>query len=449
MGMILSVCLKSYFIKTKRLELNKESYPISVAISNYLNLKENSGLINLQNIINVVADAIEGDIFIADNLGYIYAMSNKNYEDKKFSNIGVTQEEIDYLKEGNIIEKNRVNDEGKKEFIYIKGIFQEDYFCGIEEMIIPRDGVYEGLIEVFLIIWISIIVTIVVILMIIKNVIKKMVIIPINEMNMVAKKLATGEVNNRIEVKTNDEIGMLAQSFNVMADSLEKTDRTRKDFISNISHELRSPITSIKGFITGILDGVIPKDKENYYLNIVSDEINRLSRLVDDLLDIAALENNNYKFNKMEIDINTLIKLCVVNKENRIVEKDLNVEVLLENEHQFVLIDRDRIIQVITNILDNAIKYSYQKGNIKIITKCKGDKIYVNIKNQGPTLSEEDMIKIWDRFYKVDKSRTNKESTGLGLPIVRSILTQHKEDIWVQNEKDGVSFTFTLTRVEG
>ena len=98
MGMILSVCLKSYFIKTKRLELNKESYPISVAISNYLNLKENSGLINLQNIINVVADAIEGDIFIADNLGYIYAMSNKNYEDKKFSNIGVTQEEIDYLK---------------------------------------------------------------------------------------------------------------------------------------------------------------------------------------------------------------------------------------------------------------------------------------------------------------------------------------------------------------
>ena len=151
----------------------------------------------------------------------------------------------------------------------------------------------------------------------------------------------------------------------------------------------------------------------------------------------------------MEIDINTLIKLCVVNKENRIVEKDLNVEVLLENEHQFVLIDRDRIIQVITNILDNAIKYSYQKGNIKIITKCKGDKIYVNIKNQGPTLSEGDMIKIWDRFYKVDKSRTNKESTGLGLPIVRSILTQHKEDIWVQNEKDGVSFTFTLTRVEG
>ena len=250
----------------------------------------------------------------------------------------------------------------------------------------------------------------------------------------------------RVKVVSKDEIGELAQSFNIMAESLEKVDRNRKEFISNVSHELRSPITSIKGFVAGILDGIIPKDKEDYYLNIVHGEINRLARLVGELLDISALENGKFNFKKIRVDINQLIKLCLGNLEGTIIEKDRRVEVLLEKEHQFVYADRDRTIQVITNILDNALKYGKKGGYIKVYIKNKGDKVHIAIYNEGPVLKQEELIKIWDRFYKADKSRTHKESTGLGLPIVRLILTQHGEDIWVNNEKDGVTFTFTLQR---
>jgi signal transduction histidine kinase len=231
-----------------------------------------------------------------------------------------------------------------------------------------------------------------------------------------------------------------------MAESLEKVDKNRKEFISNVSHELRSPITSIKGFVAGILDGIIPKDKEDYYLKIVSGEIDRLSRLVGELLDISALENGKFNLKKTRLDINEVIKLCLGNLEGTIIEKDRRVEVLLDAEYQYVYADRDRIIQVLTNILDNALKYGKKGGYIKIDITNKGDKVNISIHNEGPELKKEELIKIWDRFYKADKSRTNKDSTGLGMPIVRLILTQHGEDIWVNNEKDGVTFTFTLQR---
>ncbi|MCR4944922.1 MAG: HAMP domain-containing histidine kinase, partial [Clostridium sp.] len=210
--------------------------------------------------------------------------------------------------------------------------------------------------------------------------------------------------------------------------------------------ELRSPITSIRGFIAGILDGIIPIDKEKYYLSIVYDEVKRISRLVDDLLDISTLDDSNYILKKSEIDINGLIEICLVNKEAQIAERDLKVEVILNENHQFVYADRDRMIQVLTNLIDNAIKYSYSGEIIRIETSVKGKKVYVSIKNKGKGISEEELVRIWDRFYKSDSSRTNKESTGLGLSIVRTILSRHGEDIWV-NSKDGeTEFIFTLSK---
>ena len=232
-----------------------------------------------------------------------------------------------------------------------------------------------------------------------------------------------------------------------MAESIEESDKNRRDFISNVSHELRSPITSIKGFVAGILDGVIPKDKEDYYLNIVYDEIKRLSRLVSDLLDISAMEEGKFKLNMVEFDINILIKQCIANFDGKIRNKGVNVEVTFGREHEFVYADRDRLMQVLTNIIDNAIKYSNDNGNIKITTNDKGSKVYVSVFNNGTLLKAEELARIWDRFYKSDKARTNKDSTGLGLPIVRLILAQHGEDIWVDNEKDGVRFTFTISKI--
>ena len=203
----------------------------------------------------------------------------------------------------------------------------------------------------------------------------------------------------------------------------------------------------LKGIIGGILDGVIPRDRENYYLKIVYDEIDRLARLVNDLLDISAMESGKFNLAITEFDINQVISLCILNLEHKIKEKGLNVKATFHDKRAYVLGDRDRIIQVVTNIIENAIKYSNDDGEIKIDAYSKGEKIYVDIFNSGKCIDEKELNKIWDRFYKSDKSRTNKLSTGLGLPIVRSILSQHNEDIWVKNiEGKGVSFIFTLKK---
>ena len=255
----------------------------------------------------------------------------------------------------------------------------------------------------------------------INHFVKKQLINPLKEIYLVANKLARGEVDKRIQVKSNDEIGELAKSFNIMAESLESLDTNRRDFISNVSHELRSPITSMKGFIAGMLDGVIPKDKENYYLKLVYDEINRLSRLVNDLLDISSMEVGKFKLTIMEVDINALIKRCLLNIESKVRDRGIHVNATLENEHLYVYADSDRIMQVLTNLLDNAIKYGGDNGIINVSTRIKGPKVHVSVYNKGPMMTEEEMNHIWDRFYKSDKSRTNKESTGLGLPIVRCI----------------------------
>lgn len=206
-------------------------------------------------------------------------------------------------------------------------------------------------------------------------------------------------------------------------------------------------MTSIKGFIGGILDGVIPKDKENYYLKIVYDEINRLVRLVNDLLDISAMEAGKFNLQQIEFDINGVISLCILNLESKIKSKGLNVKAVFDEKRNYVFADRDRIIQVLTNLLENAIKYSDDNGQIEVNTYTKGEKTYISIFNSGDNIPQEDLKNIWDRFYKSDKSRTSKLSTGLGLPIVRLILSQHNEDIWVNNvEGKGVKFTFSLKR---
>ena len=239
-----------------------------------------------------------------------------------------------------------------------------------------------------------------------------------------------------------------------MATSIEEAELNRREFISNVSHELRSPMTSIKGFITAILDGVIPKDKEEYYLVIVNDEISRLTRLINDLLDLSAMQAGKLEFNISELELNRIIETTVLKMNQKAASKNIKIEVLLESEKLYVYGDNDRLIQVVTNLVDNAIKYCDENGEVKISTKTKGSKIVVSIFNTSKGIDEYDLTHIWDRFYKVDKARSNKTSTGLGLSIVRNIILQLEEDIWAENVKDkngeikGVRFNFTLTKVK-
>ena len=427
--------------------MDRQSKVISDSVLSYLKGKENSKQNELKDCISFVGNSMDVDILITDNIGYVYEVSSDKFIENKYTNIGVSQKNMDKLKSGLAIEHGGREIMKTSPHTYLKPIFQDSYFRGIIVMITSEQSIRSGLKHVYEIVWLSAIVAVIVAAIIIYYFAKKIIINPLNEINIAARRLARGDVGKRVNITSNDEIGELAHSFNVMAESIEESDKNRRDFISNVSHELRSPITSIKGFVAGILDGVIPKDKENYYLNIVYDEIRRLSRLVIDLLDISAMEEGKFKLNMVEFDINILIKQCIAKFDGKIRNKGVNVEVTFGREHEFVYADRDRLIQVLTNIIDNAMKYSNDNGNIKITTNDKGSKVYVSVFNNGPLLKDEELARIWDRFYKSDKARTNKDSTGLGLPIVRLILAQHGEDIWVNNEQDGVRFTFTISKI--
>lgn len=438
---------KNKFYEDKLKQIEKQSKIISeTVISSLYNPKVTSSE-KLQQVLDFVRDTSDVEILVADNIGYVFASSTENNKDVKLTKIAISDDNMSKLKNNETVEYGQIENGGTQQEAYLRPVFNEDYLCGIIVMVTSTTQIDGALSSAYKMIWISTLIVVILSALTINYFTKKRLINPLKEINLVANKLAKGEVDKRIEIYSNDEIGELAKSFNIMAMSLEAVDTNRKKFISNVSHELRSPITSIKGFISGILDEVIPKDKENYYLKLVYDEINRLSRLVNELLDMSSMEVGKFKMSIMEVDINDLVKKCLLNLGSKINDRGVKVTATLQDEHLYVYADGDRIMQVITNILDNAIKYGGSGGIVVVSTKVKGTKVYISIYNNGPGLSEDEIDHIWERFYKSDKARTNKDSTGLGLPISRLILTQHNQDIWVQNENDGVVFTFTLSKV--
>jgi Signal transduction histidine kinase len=258
------------------------------------------------------ADITVSDKF--DNI-YIYSKASSTKEiDNKPENL---ENSKDSLLNGKPVEY--IGDR----YTYIYPILEDDEFQGYIVMTAPLSTIGKQLHRIYLIVWISALGAMVFASVVLSLVSKKILINPLAEINKAAKRFANGEVNKRVHIESCDEIGELASSFNIMAESLEKVENNRRDFISNVSHELRSPITSIKGFIAGIIDGVIPRDKEGYYLDIVYSEIKRLTRLINDLLDLSAIESGKLKFNMKKIDVNELIRLCVINNEQKIREKQI------------------------------------------------------------------------------------------------------------------------------
>lgn len=445
---VLSIWFENYYFEQTKDQLDNQGKLIANAMVGHLNEHQEASLINLQNVLTFIGDSLKADILLTDNNGYVFAVSTPKFNNLRFSRLNI--DEMDELSGGKAVEKRSVYDDvfNRKAYVYMKPVFYGKWFKGVIVMSTPLEQIKTPLKKVYAIIWISAIMALIVSSVVIYYFAQRILIAPLSHINIAAKKITKGEVEKRVYIDSNDEIGELAESFNTMADSLAQVEKNRRDFISNVSHELRSPITSIKGFVAGILDGVIPKDKENYYMKIVYDEVTRLSRLVNELLDLSAMEAGKLNLKISEFDINEIIRICIINLEPKIKHKKLEVDVVLEGNHLYVSGDRDRMMQVVTNLADNAVKYSGEDGYIRVTSRSRGSKVYVSIYNDGPAISEEDLKNIWDRFYKADKSRTNKVSTGLGLSIVRHILTQHGEDIWAENKtpEKGVTFTFTLKK---
>ncbi|MBC2580891.1 HAMP domain-containing sensor histidine kinase [Clostridium sp. DJ247] len=444
----LSYWFEGYYFEQRKTELINEYKFIRVAALEYID--RNISADRISDIMTSIARISSSSIWLVDNYGYIYTVSDSNHRSLIASKQILTSD-LDKLRLGHTVERKGFYENIFKVPVYtfeIPIVSENGVFKGAVLMHTPVSELTSALKRVYVIIWISAVFAILISSIVIYYLSQKIIVNPLAQINYVADKISKGEVDKRVSINSKDEIGELAKSFNSMADSLAEVELNRREFISNVSHEIRSPITSIKGFIGGILDGVIPKEKENYYLSVAYEETQRLTRLVNDLLDLSAIEAGQFKLRIESVDINEIIRLCIIRFETKIKDKKLKVDVLMNDNNLFVAADRDRITQVVTNLIDNAVKYVVEGGNIRVSTKVKGDKAIISIFNDGPTIPHEDLKYIWNRFYKIDKSRTSKVSTGLGLSIVRSILTQLGEDIWVENkESQGVTFTFTLKRI--
>lgn len=272
---------------------------------------------------------------------------------------------------------------------------------------------------------------------------------PLRQMSNAAKSFAKGDFSARVPIRDSDEIGQLSAAFNNMAASLTSLEEMRRSFVANVSHELKTPMTSIAGFIDGILDGTIPKEKEKYYLDIVSNEVKRLSRLVRSLLDIARIEAGEFKINPAEFDVTETIRRVVIGFEQAIDKKALDIRGIDFDEKVMVSADPDLTHQIIYNLVDNAVKFSNQGGYIQINAVSKGKNVYVGVKNSGMGIPEKDLPYVFDRFYKTDKSRSrDRKGVGLGLYIVKTVLNMQGQDITVKSiEGEYCEFVFTLMKI--
>ena len=279
-------------------------------------------------------------------------------------------------------------------------------------------------------------------------VISKQMTKPLKEMGKVAKQIANGDFDKRIDVSGEDEIAQLASSLNYMAGELDKIDANRKAFIANVSHDMRSPLTSIQGFVTAILDGTIPPEKQEKYLSIVLNESQRMIKMTNEILELNKLEEGNLPLKKMEFDIHEMIRDLLENHEAMTKEKEVTVNLILDKKTQKVFADPEKIARVVQNLLDNAFKFVNNQGTIEVETMVKQNKVWVFIRNSGPPIPEEEQHSIWERFYKADLSRgKDKKGMGIGLVIVKEIMKQHGETLGITSkEGEMVTFYFSLSK---
>ncbi len=261
---------------------------------------------------------------------------------------------------------------------------------------------------------------------------------PLRQMSNATKAYAKGDFSRRVDVKGRDEFADLCQSFNRMASSLSIMESSRRSFVANVSHELKTPMTTIDGFINGMLDGTIPEEKRDEYLKIVSDEVGRLSRLVTSMLNLSRIEAGELELKLSDFDLSNTAVTCLLTFEQIIDKKNIEIKGLENLEKTVVHGDSDMLYQVVYNLIDNAVKFTPNGGNIEIsLTKNNRGEAHFWIKNSGAGIPPEEIGRIFERFYKVDKSRSyDTRSAGLGLYLCKTIIEMHGGNIYVQSVKD-------------
>ena len=268
---------------------------------------------------------------------------------------------------------------------------------------------------------------------------------PLTVITAAAEEMSRGKLSTRAEVTGVNEVRQLAGAFNVMAEKLEQVEESRKEFVANVSHELRSPVTSIHGFVEGMLDGTIPQEDSPRYLQIVFDETNRMKRLIADLLQLSRMDKGVDKLQLSDFDLNELIRRVIIGRMSDIEDKMLDVHLELYQDPCFVNADSDKLSQVVHNIVDNALKFVGVNGNLTIRTSLLHDNtVAVDIENDGEPIAPQDRDHLFERFYQADKAHTAGKGTGLGLSICKQIMDLHGQTLEVLPLDDGAGFRFTL-----
>ena len=278
----------------------------------------------------------------------------------------------------------------------------------------------------------------------------RMTAVPVKQMSEAVKKFSRGNFKVPLELKTSAEYRELGSTIQYMGDKLKNADDAQRKFVSNVSHDFRSPLTSIKGYIEAIKDGTIPPELQEKYLDIIIFETERLTKLTSNLLELNSFDDNGIILHKTEFDINQVIKQIALSFEGTFKQKKLTLNLVFSSKEEFVEADMDKIEQVLYNLIDNAGKFSNPESSIRISTEAKGNKVMIAVKDKGIGIPKESQSRIWERFYKTDISRgKDKKGTGLGLSIVKEIITAHEENISVvSTEGVGTEFVFSLPQAK-
>lgn len=273
---------------------------------------------------------------------------------------------------------------------------------------------------------------------------------PLYEMSEAAHRFAHGDYSVRVQsTGQKDEVGTLIDAFNGMAEAIEHTENLRQEFVANVSHELRTPMTTIAGFADGILDGTIPPEQEKKYLESISSETKRLSRLVRSMLDMSRLRDGSAQSRQETFDLSEMVVQTILNFEERVDKKHLDMALDMPEDPMRVKGDVDALTRVVYNLMDNAVKFSREGGRLAVSLWKENGRAVVSVQDEGEVIAKEELPRIFDRFHKVDQARSkDRDGVGLGLYMVREILAAHDQDIFVTSEDGVTTFTFTLALAE-
>ncbi len=445
-SMLLLGLLSGYIVNDRSRTLTEEADRVNQMTVFYINNRNDAVEDFYKMSLRNVSNRIRGIIYIVDRRGNVISSDNASET--------VNMSKIDAAFAQKVLSGKKTVEVGNLDGLYNHTFLTVgvplafgDEIVGATYLAMPMPEINRYKYHIFRI-TISAITTAIIVAMVISYIYSRKASKPIMDLNNAAKAVANGNFDVKVSTDGDSEMAELSANFNAMVESLKSLEDMRSSFIANVSHELRTPMTTISGFVEGIMDGTIPPEKRDTYLKIVLDETKRLARLVTELLQLARIDAGTMQLNIREFDINELIRITILKFESRINEKALDIDIDFENENEPVLADKDTVQRVVTNLFDNAIKFNYQNGYIKIVVKRHNGKIEISIENSGIGIEPDELLHIWERFYKTDKSRSyDKKGMGLGLYLVQGIIAAHDEKIWVESEKNKwARFTFTLKK---